>query len=416
MAIRSQCGICLEKHTLSAFRFAPCGHGYCETCTATYVAVNRDELPRRKNLKVSCPTCRIPFDVTKLHGIFLSCTEDDGNEPPSSQPRYSPAVIKQAQYATEKIDEMDGNTPLNSLRRTVTEAQKVADGIQDQGDDVVKTLIEAIANLKDKLIPQLERVASQRREIDTLTKTVQAQESELVTLTNNYSNSEKLLADAIETADIARRKYEAAAEAKTKLSVELQRRKQEHTQEVTELKGTIFAHKTKETRQKKKIKEQEEIIAQLEQEMESIRAEQEQLREAKVLLERQVEQQDATIGELESQRSTYDESHYGDFQADEDNLMVLSSFGSDNPLDHGCSTTPSAPLTPLQPPRRPVFGSGWALPEKGSNKRKRTLEQASSDPVAKHFNKTLGLDRQGKVKIGVIAVGDRRKSKFVSDR
>ncbi|CAL1714343.1 unnamed protein product [Somion occarium] len=462
------CGICLDKHPISLFRFsAKCGHGHCETSLRTYIQTQGPSNPSGRKRSYPCPTCRIPFKEVDLHPIFIDISDnaiDNCDEASGSQagPRYSEAVVKQAQYVTEKIQGMDCTTPVGSVQRSVKEVQKVADGIGGEGGDVIQALIDAITDLRDRITPQFALAAKQKKELIALQTSIRLRDTRISSLESEASQGERLLQKAIDTADNAKDKYNTEVRRNESLQRDLTRQREsviEREEEIRKLKGTILAHKEKEFKQTARIAELRTRIKEHENEIEALHATNRRLED---------DARQARL-ETETQRSYFkSETQFSQVDSDDElDIIGLPSSEPDFPFkniltppasqsksgskpkppksstvnyhtpsqasshSHSAKPLPKAPrnFEVFRVPQRPKFPSDWAAPNAqlsisgtsgpgivnvSGSKRKRAVSDngGREDPVKTNFNETLGLDRTGKVIAGAIALGDRRKSAF----
>ncbi|KAF4569567.1 hypothetical protein EYR40_008547 [Pleurotus pulmonarius] len=203
----AHCGICISHHALDAFRFLPCGHGYCNTCMGQLTAPG---IPR------ICPICRKKFrsgQELKIH-IELSDPSDAASS-----------------IAVDQINSLTKDSSSEAVQKTAQELERmVFQQAEDLDEDKAETIVQAINSLKERVVPvfslcqtykqriealkvDLSRTAQEKhrlidelKEVDKLRKNLETAQANWRKAYDKLKAEEKIAADAMKLVEEANRK------------------------------------------------------------------------------------------------------------------------------------------------------------------------------------------------------------------
>ncbi|KAJ7145310.1 hypothetical protein C8R43DRAFT_1012277 [Mycena crocata] len=136
---KCNCHVCWSDYSVDEFRRLGCGHCFCITCIAT--------IQRMQNS--ACPECRSPISVAQV--IYLDIV--------AAKPLES--------VVADGISRMDENSKLVSVRTAAKKIKQVTE--QEHLDaDGLKTLLAALADFNERIIPIFAKAKSQQTQIVAL--------------------------------------------------------------------------------------------------------------------------------------------------------------------------------------------------------------------------------------------------------
>ncbi|TEB22012.1 hypothetical protein FA13DRAFT_1741392 [Coprinellus micaceus] len=358
------CQICWEAYTCEEFKvFSVCGHGYCSTCTETHFA-QRETRP--------CPACRKKIHkIRDVHPIFLQFAD--------------PKVVF-TDKVTEGFGKMDGDTPLESVKRGVEKLDKAAKMTKGDGD-LTGQLLRALEDFKQRLVPVFEVQQGLRSEIASLKAQLRKEEKERRSLETQVQRLEKLPSQVAELKRESDRATELA-DAATLAADEMKNRMLALQKEKEQAEGLLAVEVGEKNRYRNMSVQNHEAGKRTREKLNTARADLQELKERYKALEERHEQ--------ETQVSLTSPVRQSQLDYDEDSQRhPLQTLADDNTLD-------------FEGLPRPGFGSSWQLKRTQSYSK---LSKTASNPSPSHRRVTnpfpLRLDSKGKPK-SAIQVGPKR--------
>ncbi|KAF8159345.1 hypothetical protein B0H34DRAFT_796602 [Crassisporium funariophilum] len=252
----AHCPICITHYSIDKFSIFPCGHGFCTSC--------KDNILQQR--RPTCPNCRVSIYPGDAHPVYLEVVD--------SKVAYASSVI-------EGLDQMGATTPLASVKKASQKLSKVLSG-KGPEESALSTLIRAIDDFNERIIPLFTRVESQAHQLDQLRqdlrksrsdrdnmqaklKKSEASQAEVVRLEEALSETERNTQEAIRLAEVAKDDLLRVNESSThwnKRAVEL-------FEENKRFKDQLERHIESARSQKDKNRKQQKQIAELKQQLES---------------------------------------------------------------------------------------------------------------------------------------------------
>ncbi|KAJ7117814.1 hypothetical protein C8R44DRAFT_201530 [Mycena epipterygia] len=354
---KCNCHVCWSDLSVDEFRRLGCGHCFCTTCI--------DKIQRTVQRAV-CPECRAPIAVGDPQVIYLDIV--------ASKPLES--------VVADGISRMDQNSKLVSVRTAARKLKQVADQAQKDAR-ALESLLAAIEDFNQRIIPIFAKVKSQQNEIVTL-------RSQLTGLDEVVAQAEKatalsgevaiLRADQVQLKRELRRVNEERdtamelAEKGKKQVLELRGSAQaadaDAQAEIRRLKGYLERNAEDRTAQKMKIQGLQQEKESLEQQVEELRNEIQEIRgSASSYYDEDIEIEDEVFpSESESQSSPYQ----------------ASSQSTRRPHTHARQAQ-DLPVHDFEGMPRPGFGSDWQL---GRGTKRREPETPRAFPIALSHGRT----------------------------
>ncbi|KAH0584133.1 hypothetical protein H2248_009697 [Termitomyces sp. 'cryptogamus'] len=252
-----KCHICLDFKGTRDFKFFSCGHGFCTPCI--------DELVSRSTSKsfVLCPECRTSLRCEDAHPIYCEIATHQVEQA---------MAIEKLLHGLSRIDE---DSKAISVEIAEKKLKKLAKTL-DSSETNVTILIEAVMELKERIIPVFRRVEEQSREIERLKRQLSSCQTEVAagvrrieTLKIERDEAHATLRETIDERDKALDLGNQVARKTVQLREDLARAKaQESGLEDTNnlYKAQLLQHKEMERRQSEKIKSLKQQLAIAQQE------------------------------------------------------------------------------------------------------------------------------------------------------
>ncbi|KAG7094131.1 hypothetical protein E1B28_007743 [Marasmius oreades] len=251
MSDRVQCPICQDYFRIPTepthdFVTFPCRHGTCRTCLQGVYS-------RSKNFtEADCPVCRQTFNRKAAHHLYLS---------------FERSVVVSTITTAEKLGEMDANSKLLSVKIAGERVRKASDSLECKDSEVATTLIKAVEDFKQRIVPLFEIQEAQMEELARLRAQLQAANREATkakAIANQCTQKDAEIGFLHRQLRDARQTHSEAFAESRSLSTEVKRLRVENERLVeaeskleqsnTSLKGSLVEHKKTNRSQKVKIK------------------------------------------------------------------------------------------------------------------------------------------------------------------
>ncbi|KAK1232366.1 hypothetical protein PQX77_004488 [Marasmius sp. AFHP31] len=388
-----QCPVCLESFRLPTkkeddYVILPCLHGSCRTCLDAIFSRSRN--PTEAN----CPTCRQTFKRDAAHHLYLN---------------FERSVIASTITTVEGLGEMDAKSKLISVRTAGERVKRASEQLQCHDTEVATSLIQAVEEFKDRIVPVFERQQYDAEELSRLREelrvaNLQIARSKLVT-SQLTQKDEKIQALQKDLHEAEQARLEAismsrgAGERIRRLQEEngsLSSTRIESNAEISRLKGILEEHGKTSRSYKAKIRglkeENHRLEARLSLAQESVMLD----RDESLVLEsnRQVTLQETQIGLKTPSPSP---------PSPNDVLSQSPPFNKENVHSTSNSSFVYEGLPPLG------FKSDWTVGGGATSTATNPLKRKVSSTVGRLAN-GITLDRKGQP-VGSVQLGPKRSRK-----
>ncbi|KAJ8695400.1 hypothetical protein PTI98_008003 [Pleurotus ostreatus] len=336
----AHCGICISHHALDAFRFLPCGHGYCNTCMRQLTAPG---IPR------ICPICRKKFrsgQELKIH-VELSDPSDAASS-----------------IVVDQINALTKDSSPEAAQKTTQELEKmVFYQAEELDEEKAETIVQAINSLKERIVPVFSLCQTYKQRIGALKVDLSRTAREKHRLIDELKEVEKLRQN-LETAQANWRKVYDKLKAEEKIAADAMKLVEEANNKVSDLTAERAGLRTRieeaEARNKMLERLLERHVHDSQKKADKING---LKQENMVLKAAQDKRHSSPIPEEDGGWSQYD-SH--------PHIMNPSSTPIRRTTRSNAPQTPMSPADPLdflEGLPRPGFRSEWNLPNPNPNPR-----------------------------------------------
>ncbi|GLB35177.1 hypothetical protein LshimejAT787_0207420 [Lyophyllum shimeji] len=356
-----RCQICLNLHPVLQFKFFPCGHGFCTACIENIFSHN----PK-------CPHCRVTLRRREAHVVYIDI--------PSPEEERAAKV----ETLVEGFAQMDRNSKLISVENAGKKLNAFVKEVEG-GQDTYSSLLQAVEDFKERIIPAFRKAEEQAKEIETLKKKLEVCQHDLAGSVSRVKPLEKELGKMRSNLCQVEQERDQAiglAEQASQETIRLRQRLARTEQEVHDLQAETKRYKEHLLQQANIARSQNKKIERLKKDSNKSKAQptQENARSEVV---------------LESEKSVT--QSYDACEVDLE-MPLTPSSSLERPLSTHANNV-RHDFEAMPPPGG--FRSDWQLPDKFSKKRKRDSENGRTDGFP------LSLDTKGRP-LRTVQLGTRR--------
>ncbi|KAL0954018.1 hypothetical protein HGRIS_005173 [Hohenbuehelia grisea] len=134
---RAHCGICISDLPIDDFRFFPCGHTYCETCTGRLAHGGL----------IQCPLCRMKLRCNQAIKVRLD--------------------IVDVRATLDNIDTLGPSSKPYTVEQAADELKAMTE--KPIPEDLAEGIQRAVEEFRDRLAPLFAECSAQRQQIEKLT-------------------------------------------------------------------------------------------------------------------------------------------------------------------------------------------------------------------------------------------------------